>query len=213
MRYKVAVRFVIEGDLRFISHHDTMRLFERALARARLPVKFSEGFNPRPRLSLPLPRPVGVAGSAELLIIELTEPAETEAFRERLERQLPSGLKLASAGVIEGRTQPQAVAATYRLLLPPDRHTSVGTALRRILSAGSWPIERETHGEGRVKTVDLRAYLQDAGVDDHELHWTTRVDPGGSLRPAEILTAVGLDPPDWLHRVRRTEIEWDRATA
>ncbi|GAF87148.1 unnamed protein product, partial [marine sediment metagenome] len=54
----------VDGDLRFISHHDMLRLFARSLARAALPVRFSEGFNPHPRLSIPLPRPVGVASQA-----------------------------------------------------------------------------------------------------------------------------------------------------
>src|SRR5690606_16197351 len=97
LRYKVAIRFRVEGDLRFISHHDMMRLFERALARARLPVKHSEGFNPRPRMSLPLPRPVGVATLADRLVVELREPVETTDALARLRRQMPVGLTLAEA--------------------------------------------------------------------------------------------------------------------
>ena len=67
IREKWAFEFSVTGDLRFISHRDTVRVFQRALARAALPVAYSEGFNPHPRLSLPLPRAVGVASEAELM--------------------------------------------------------------------------------------------------------------------------------------------------
>ena len=68
-----AFAFSVTGDLRFISHRDTIRVFQRALARASLPVRYSEGFNPHPRLSLPLPRPVGVASEAEIIIVEFDQ--------------------------------------------------------------------------------------------------------------------------------------------
>ena len=89
----MAIRFVIEGDLRFISHHDTMRLFERALSRAQLPVRFSKGFNPGPRLSLPLPRSVGIASGVELLAVELDDAIEPAVVLGTLSEQMPAGLK------------------------------------------------------------------------------------------------------------------------
>ncbi|TWT41893.1 hypothetical protein RAS1_30170 [Phycisphaerae bacterium RAS1] len=74
-RPSVAVTFGMLGDLRYISHHDELRMLARALVRARWPVAFSQGFNPRPRIVLPLPRPVGVSSSCELAIVELEPPA------------------------------------------------------------------------------------------------------------------------------------------
>ena len=62
--------FSVTGDLRFISHRDTLRLLQRAVARADLPVRFSEGYNPHPRIAIPLPRPVGVASDDEAVVIE-----------------------------------------------------------------------------------------------------------------------------------------------
>lgn len=65
------VRFAVRGWLRFLSHAETVRVFERGCARARVPVKYTQGFNPHAKLSLPLPRPVGVASDDELLILRL----------------------------------------------------------------------------------------------------------------------------------------------
>ncbi|MBI4580945.1 MAG: DUF2344 domain-containing protein, partial [Planctomycetes bacterium] len=92
IRYRIAIRFAVQDDVRFISHHDTMRMFERALARTDLPVRFSEGFNPRPKLSLPLPRPVGIATTADVLVVELTQPVVPEEALGRLAAQMPRGV-------------------------------------------------------------------------------------------------------------------------
>ena len=70
VRHRWVFAFQVDGDLRFVSHHDMLRLFRRALARAEVPMRFSQGFNPHPRMSLPLPRPVGMASETEALMIE-----------------------------------------------------------------------------------------------------------------------------------------------
>mgnify|MGYP001608428956 CR=1 FL=1 len=86
--------FSIAGDLRFISHHDTLRLFQRALARAALPVRHSEGFNPHPRMTLPLPRPVGIASDAEAVIVEFDQSVAPDDLLQRLQRHTPADLNL-----------------------------------------------------------------------------------------------------------------------
>ncbi len=121
MRSRCLIRFSIEGDLRFISHHDTLRLFERALARADWPVKFSEGFNPRPRLSLPLPRSVGIASEDELLVVELAQELDpNEAVRE-LSRHLPCGLQIHGAAAFTASGNPQPQCVVYELRIPATR--------------------------------------------------------------------------------------------
>lgn len=74
----LAVRFKVEGSLRFLSHAETLRLFQRACVRAGLALRYSEGFNPHPKLSLPLPRSVGVESDDELLClwVEREPPAD-----------------------------------------------------------------------------------------------------------------------------------------
>ncbi|MHC4716562.1 MAG: TIGR03936 family radical SAM-associated protein, partial [Planctomycetota bacterium] len=72
------VWFTVTGDPRFLSHHDLMRLMARAAARAGMPLKHSAGFNPRPKLSLVLPRPVGVASRCELMAVQLTRPVDPD---------------------------------------------------------------------------------------------------------------------------------------
>lgn len=204
----MAIRFVIEGDLRFISHHDTMRLFERALSRAQLPVKFSQGFNPRPRLSLPLPRAVGIASAADLLVVDLDEGIEPTDAVERLNSQMPAGLTLVEAWTIADKRPPQPVRVDYELPLPPEHVDAVSEAIHRVMTAATWNIERAGPGRKKAKSIDLRQYLEDASVREGTLRWTVSVTAEGSLRPAELLAAVGLKPEDWHHRVRRTGVCW-----
>ena len=68
MKKTLVVKFRISGSLSYLSHRETMTMFDRALVRAQVKLKYSEGFNPRPKLSLPLPRSVGIASDAELLV-------------------------------------------------------------------------------------------------------------------------------------------------
>ena len=80
-RYRLRIDFSVDGDIRFLGHRDMLRLFARAVVRSAfggLAVRYTQGFNPHPRLSIPLPRPVGIASDAECLVLELTEPADEQ---------------------------------------------------------------------------------------------------------------------------------------
>ncbi len=95
-----AIRFRIGGALRFLSHAETARLWQRACTRAALPVRYSQGFNPHPRMSLPLPRPVGVAADEELLVVKLCDERQGTPVADRAEREaaLKAGPGRAGAG-------------------------------------------------------------------------------------------------------------------
>jgi len=212
LRYRLAIRLAIDGDLRFISHHDALRLFERGLARAELPMVYSAGFNPRPKLSLPVPRAVGMATEDDLLVIQLSDRLAPDVVVRRLADQMPEGVRLGDVWELppSGSVQPERVR--YEVGLPTPCAISVATAVGRLLSAEQWLIHRVVKPAGKRrrsgKTVDLRAYVCEASVAGNILAWTVRVTPNGSVRPAEVLEAVGLEPDLWRHHVRRTRIEW-----
>lgn len=212
MRYKVAIRFAISGDLRFVSHHDTMRLFERALSRAGLPVAFSAGFNPRPKLTLPLPRAVGMAALGDLLVIQLTDRLASEEVAGRLAEQMPEGVRIEGAWELPPGGSVQPDRAVYEVTLSCEVRDPVDEAVARFRAADQWPIHRESRrGRKRQsggKTLDLKAYVCEPSVTDDVLSWTVRVTAEGSARPAEVLAALGLEPDAWRHRVRRTVIHW-----
>jgi len=80
--------------LRFLSHLDMMRLWKRALRRARLPLRYSQGYHPHPRLSLAMPLSVGMTAEAEWLEVEMRASAVLDKVRERVAGQLPVGVRL-----------------------------------------------------------------------------------------------------------------------
>lgn len=183
-----------------------MRMFERALARTELPVRFSQGFNPRPKLSLPLPRAVGVATRADVLVVELTQAIEPAEVVRQLTVQMPTGVKPADAWVPRGSKPIQPDTVTCEVALPADEIDRITERLGRVLSADTWPVRRGEGDSGR--TIDLRQQLIEARLDEQTLCWTARIDATGSVRPSEVLAVFGLDPKDWLHRVCRTAVTW-----
>src|SRR5215204_3004913 len=91
---RLRVRYAKRGRLRFTSHRDFSRAFERAVFRARIPMAYSSGFNPHPRISYAGASPTGAASEAEYLEIGLSEQVDPEDVRRQLDASLPEGLDL-----------------------------------------------------------------------------------------------------------------------
>ena len=92
--YKVTFIFAKRKAMKYISHLDLMRLFMRAMRRADLPLKISEGFNPHPKLSIKRALKLGVESESEEASIILKEPLNLSEFKERLQKQLPEGIDI-----------------------------------------------------------------------------------------------------------------------
>lgn len=95
------VKFTKKNYLKYISHHDLMRLFERAFRRANIPIKYSEGFNPQPRLSIANPLALGIASGGEYMDIELQEKIPEEMFIESINGELPEDIRVIEVKYIE----------------------------------------------------------------------------------------------------------------
>ena len=95
--FPVRIRFSKRGKVRFISHRDVARAFERAFRIEQLPLAFTEGFSPRPKVSFGLALSVGHESEAEYLDVELTEPVDTDALPARLTPVLPEGMPATGA--------------------------------------------------------------------------------------------------------------------
>lgn len=205
----MAIRFAVEGDLRFISHHDSLRLFERALVRAAVPLRYSEGFNPRPRLSLALPRPVGVASRDELLVIELTEPLDPSAALTRLTPQMPTGVTLLGSEILDDRDRRLPSEACYAVRFEPSERDRVASHATAFLAAPHVIVARDTPGaDSRGKSVDIRPFILSIEVDEGETRWRQTVSQAGTARVPEVLDVLGLPSREYLHRVRREKVAY-----
>ena len=92
--FRLRVRFSRGKELKFISHLDIIRLWVRALRRAQIPLEYTEGFSPHPRISLAVPLSVGVTAANELMDISITKVVSPHWFVDTVNRQLPQGLKV-----------------------------------------------------------------------------------------------------------------------
>lgn len=100
---KMIVKFEKDDCVKFVSHLDLIRLFDRAMRRARLPMGYSMGFNPHPLMTFAHPLGVGIASCGELLEMTLAEPVEPEEFKNRLNEKMPEGFKITEVKEIEGK--------------------------------------------------------------------------------------------------------------
>lgn len=188
-------------QLQYISHLDLIRVFERAMRRARLPLAYTQGFNARPRISMASPLPVGMAGERELADFYLTEQVAAEEFRFRLASQLPPGLAILAVEEVP-RQRPSLAslvrAVRYRAELPA--HYSLAEAQRRIdalLGQTALPRTRRAK-KGRLTDYDLRPLIQELtvepGADGPVVRMTLAALPGATGRPEEVLDALGYPP-------------------
>lgn len=207
-RHRWAFAFSVTGDVRFISHHDTLRMFRRALARASLPVRFSEGFNPHPRMMIPLPRPVGVASDAEMLVVEFEREIDGDEALSRLQRQTPSGIEILEARRLRSGERLEARSVAYRLDRGPDAPEGLDARIRSVLESNVIVVERVDHKSGRMRSVDIGPYLADMRLGGDAIEFVLRVTEGGTAKPAEIAGLLGYDPDSINHRIQRIEVQW-----
>lgn len=203
-RHRLRIRFRKEGDLRWISHRDLLRLFERMLRRAGLKLGMSEGFHPKPRMSFPLALALGIEGHDEVMELELSEPLEARFVETVLEPQCPSGLVLSKIEVLSDfRNKAQVNSVAYEIEVPSDRQEAVAGAVERFLSAGEILITREN----RTSPIDLKADFESMELTDGRLRFSMRTTRTAGSRPREYLAELGLDDLETCGAfVTRTEV-------
>ena len=155
---RLRLKYAKRGRLRFTSHRDFARAFERALRRAQVPIAYSSGFSPHPRISYANAAPTGVASEAEYLEIALKAVAEPEVVRSRLDAALPLGLDLVE--VVEARTPDFAArleASLWQLELPGVARESVSAAIGAVLAEHEVMVERLT--KDGVRRFDARGAI------------------------------------------------------
>lgn len=216
----LAIRFKVEGSLRFLSHAETLKLFQRACVRAGLAIRYSEGFNPRPKLSLPLPRSVGVESDEELLCLRvarepLTEDRATDEQRElrikeALACQLPEGCELISVSTAGAGVSFAPRSATYIFSVKPEYLTKeLEATIERLLSSEHLPIQRPMDEEkSKFKNVDVRGFLKSIKLADRSIIVECAISPAGTVRIEEILALLGLDESKLAAAVRRMSVQW-----
>jgi len=202
------IDFQVRGDLRFISHHDTLRFFRRAIARAGIPVRFSVGFNPHPKMTIPLPRALGVSSDAEAIVIESERDIDGGALAERLGAQMPKGIALRGVRRLELGERPQPDTVTYRFRPEHAWPQDAADRIQRMLDSSSLSVERADHKTKRTRVVDIRPFLMDAHLEGQDFVFTIRVTGTGSAKPSELIELLIDHAGPVNHRIHRQSVRW-----
>jgi radical SAM-linked protein len=207
------IKFKVRGNLRFLSHAEMLRLFQRACVRAGMRIQYSQGFNPRPKLSLPLPKPVGVESDDDLLCIYLRTQAgsfDCERLKTGLGAQLPPGCELLEVSLAEEKQAPQPRLAEY--LFPVSRQyldKELKTGVERLMARDSLTLQRQTVAKKpKSKDIDVRPFLKSVRFDNKGIVVECKISPSGSIRVDEILHLFELDREKLASPIRRKAVQW-----
>jgi len=222
----LVVKFRIGGSLRFLSHAQMLKLFQRACVRAGMEIQYSQGFNPRPRLSLPLPRPVGVVSDDELLCLRVhksTNAQEQTCISEQVYKsisaQVPEGCELLSVNVAEVGASFQPCSATYVLAVRKEYlNEELKAAIEHVLASESINLQRQIGAkdsrrktqDSRLKNVDVRGFLKSIELVGNSIIVECKISSAGSIRVDEILKLLQLDMEKLALPIRRTRVQWQK---
>ncbi|HEU5038554.1 MAG TPA: TIGR03936 family radical SAM-associated protein [Nocardioides sp.] len=188
---RLRIRYAKRGRLRFTSHRDFSRAFERAIFRARVPMAYSSGFNPHPRISYAGAAPTGSASEAEYLEIGLAQVVDPAVVHAQLGEALPDGLDVLEVVESPGGSLADRLEASHWLLDVDAPVATAAVAVAAFLGADTVPVERMT--KKGMRRFDCRAAVvamaAQAREDGSRLDLVLRhVEP--AVRPDDVLSGL-----------------------
>jgi radical SAM-linked protein len=205
---RLRIRFSRGEEIKYISHLDIIRLWQRALNRAGIALAYSAGFNPHPRISLALALAMGVTSEVELMDIVLDKFVSPHTFTAAVGRQLPRGITI--SGVFNTpltlpSLQSQVRQAEYTVSIATDKdNKEIESAINSLLDKETLPWEHQR--DTGPRKYDLRALIDDLWLIDWRKGFCTigmrlRCDATGAGRPEQVAAALGFEKyPDAIHR-------------
>ncbi len=196
---KVRLALTKDAEICFVSHLEYMKTIERAVKRAKLPVAYSEGFNPHMKFSLASALSVGVSSSYELCEMDFTEQVEAEVVVQKLTASLPRGIRIVQAELVLEKTDKlmaMVQAAEYEVSISLLAGASVDTAkcLQGYEQLPRLEFEKKMPRGRGSKQVDIKEFVLDLRmqvVDSSlQLGFSCRITPSGSLKAMEIVTVL-----------------------
>lgn len=198
--FSYRVRFTKTGRMRFLSHHDLMRLFERAFRRTGMELRMTEGYNPHPVLSFPTALGLGIESLDEILEIELTRWTAPKQIEKLLGEQLPEGMAVSAVDAFDRKQRSFVHFVEYQATCPGQAEGLVDR-IQAFLALKECPVERVS--DKGSKTVEIRQYVMALDAEGEMVYLRIRITDQGTAKPEEVLRSVGLRADDNV-RVRKT---------
>jgi radical SAM-linked protein len=206
---RIQITFTKQGALRYTGHLDLHRLWERAARRAELPLAYSQGFHPQPKMSLAAALPLGFSSTCEVLDMRLEREIPLDGLRERLNTTLPPGVRVTGIEQVDERLpalQTQVTSAEYRVELKEQVDPSELTRrIETVLESASIVRVR------RDKQYDLRPLIEALELTGDTIVLKLAAREGATGRPEEVLDV--LDIPFEGTRIERTRLIFRSASS
>ncbi len=219
VRLRLRLTYAKGEGVKFISHQDEFRLWERALRRAQLPLLYKRGFNPQPHMQFAAPLGVGFTGEAEYLDIVLAPPVAPHEVVARLRAKLPPDVALHSAEILPLHAPSLAstlIGADYTIILyatdielaQPELAARIDEFLARTEIHMERQRKKERYGYNlRPVVFELRVAGYDPAAEEHYIFVRVQQRKGATGRPDEVLKALGLDA--WPRTLRRDRLYFE----
>jgi len=206
---RVRITFVKQGPLRYTGHLDLHKLWERAARRAELPLAYSQGFHPQPKMNMAAALPLGFSSRCEVMDMRLEHDIPLDNLPTRLNRMLPSGLQVVAVEQVEERApalQTQVASAEYEVTLTESiGRSDLKRKIDSIIESKALPRER------RGKMYDLRPLIEELQIMDpdglpsvQKIFMRLAAREGATGRPEEVLDVLGI--PFEETRIERTHL-------
>ena len=189
---KILCKFTKLGYLKFISHLDLVDLFQRTLFQNKVDVKFSEGFNPHPRMSIAYPLPLGIESNSEYMEIYLNSKIDLKDFLIKMNERLPQGIKIVEAKYDDDESisnKVKSVVYAFKLLntfYEKNKDIDLAKELNKINDMDIVEIERKRKkGKRRIFVKEnAKDYLNRLELKDEAIYAYIKMSEQGSLKPA-----------------------------
>lgn len=201
--------FSVTGVLKFLSHLDLLKLFTRSLLRAGLPVAYSEGFNPHPRISFGPPRGVGIEGMAEYCDLQLQRELPPEEIIEKLNKALPDAVRVQGGRMLNEGPTPALMAiinlTEYEVICEEnaDLLAELAANVQAFAEADKLEIVR-THPRKGEKVIDIKAGVSLLEMQGNRLKLEIPFNAEGAVKPMEVISAIM--PKDLAYKMVRKQL-------
>lgn len=188
---RIRIAFAKQGALRYTGHLDLHKLWERAARRAELPLAYSQGFHPQPKMNIAAALPLGFSSRCEVIDMRLEREIPLDGLREKLQGTLPAGIQVSRIETVDDQLpalQTQVLSAEYEVTLMevadrPDLERRIAS----VMEADSLLRER------RGKTYDLLPLIEELRLEAGEqIFMRLAAREGATGRPEEVLDALGI---------------------
>ena len=207
---RIRICYAKTEPLRYTSNLDVHKVWERLLRRARLPLAYSQGFHPQPRINQAAPLPLGFTSRVEMVDIWLEEDIPLDVVAQSLVKAAPPGLELKNVSSVDLKApvlQTAVRSSEYLVkLLEPIEPEVLQALINTLISAD------EVVRERRGKTYNLRPLIEELNIESMndgfaQLRMRLSARESATGRPDEVLSALGLDP--FAALIERTELIFD----